>query len=164
LINIRGEPSDLGRSDASCSRGNKEAGSVTASYLYYFPLLLLQDGGAFFVGDYGALEVAEGGGLGGGNLYLADDVIAFVVEEVALGRGGGVVAGEVEIEIYGVGGFVDYVARGNGDVEAVAPMTGVSDFDGVEARLSFHDIRNGAGVGAEDAGTDEEERAGGARR
>jgi hypothetical protein len=64
---------------------------------------LLEDGGAFFVGEDGAFEFAEGCGFFGGDLYLADDVVALVVEEVALGGDGGVVGGEIDVDIDGVG-------------------------------------------------------------
>jgi len=47
--------------------------------------LFLEDGGVFFVGEDGGLEEAEVGGFGGRKLDLADDIFAFVVEEVAFG-------------------------------------------------------------------------------
>ena len=78
------------------------------------------------------------------------------MEGVAGGRDLGVVAGEGEVEADGVGGFVDDVAGRDGDVEAVVPATGGFEIDGVDAGL----VIEGPGVGAEDAGTHEQERAG----
>ena len=79
--------------------------------------------------------MAEVGGFGGWNLNLADDVFALVVEEIALGGDGGVIAGEVEIDIDGVGGFIDDVAGREGDVEAIAPAASGVEVDGIDARL-----------------------------
>ncbi|MGA2169768.1 MAG: hypothetical protein ABSG62_16305 [Terracidiphilus sp.] len=98
-------------------------------------LLLFEDGGAFFVGEDGAFKLAEGGSLVGWNLDLADDVFALVVEVVVLCRDGGVVAGEIDIDVNGVGGFIDDVTGGNGDVVGIVPAAGGGEVDGDGAGL-----------------------------
>ena len=103
-----------------------------------------------------AFEVAEVGGFGSGKLDLADDVFALVVEQAALGGDGGVVAGEVEVDVDGVGGLIDDVAGGEGDVEAVAPVAGGAEIDGDGARL----VVEGPASGADDARADQQQRAG----
>jgi hypothetical protein len=123
---------------------------------FAWDLLLLQDGVAFFVGEDGAFKMAEGGGFEGGKFDLADDVFALVVKDVALGGDGGVIAGEVEVDVYGVGGFIDDVAGGEGDVEGVAPAAGGVEVDGDGAGL----VVEGDGVSADDAGAEQQERAG----
>lgn len=80
-------------------------------------LLLFKDGYASFVGEDGVFEAAEVGGPGGRDLDLADDVLALVVEETAFDRGRGVIAGEVEVDVGGVGEFIDDVTGRKGDVE-----------------------------------------------
>jgi hypothetical protein len=70
------------------------------------------DGGDFFVGEDGAFQFAERGRLVGWSLDLADDVFALVVEEVVLGLDGGVVAGEIDIDVNGAGGFIYEVTGG----------------------------------------------------
>jgi len=61
--------------------------------------------------------MAEVGGFVGGELDLADYQFALVVKLVVLGGDGGVVGGEIGIDIDGVGGFIDYIAGRQGDVE-----------------------------------------------
>ena len=98
-------------------------------------LLLLQDGCSFLVHQDGAFEFAEVVGAVGGKLDLLEDQFAFVVELIAFCGDGGVVAGEVEIEIDWVGSFIDDVAGRQGDIEAVAPAAGCFEVDGNGARL-----------------------------
>jgi hypothetical protein len=58
------------------------------------------------------------------------------VELVALGGDGGVVGGEIDVDVDGVGGFIDDVAGREGDVEAVAPAAGGVKVDGTVRGLS----------------------------
>ena len=69
-------------------------------------LLFLQDGRPSFVGKDHALELSKVRGLGCRDLHLANYIFAFVMQLVCLGRDGGVVAGEVHINVHGVGRFV----------------------------------------------------------
>jgi len=89
-----------------------------------YQLLLFQDGGAFFVGEDGAFEFAERRSLVGWNFDLADNIFALVVEAVVLSGEGGVVAGEVHVDVDGVGGLIYDVTGRQRDVEGVVPMTG----------------------------------------
>src|SRR5579862_3336343 len=98
-------------------------------------LLLFEDGGAFFVGEDGGFELAEIGGFFCRDFDLADDEFALVVERTGLGGDGGVVGGEVHVDGDGVGGFIDGVAGGQGDVEAVAPVACGAELDGEGAGL-----------------------------
>lgn len=49
-------------------------------------LLFFEDGSAFLVGEDGAFETTEIGGLFGGNLNLTDNEFALVMEVVVFGR------------------------------------------------------------------------------
>ena len=97
--------------------------------------------------------MAEGGGFFGGDLYLADYVVALIVEVVVFRGHGGVVGGEIDIDVDRVRGFVYDVAGGEGDVEGIVPAAGVTDFDGIFSGLAFHDVRDNTGVAAKDPWT-----------
>ncbi len=84
----------------------------------------LRTAGGFFVAQDDAFEIAEGIGLIGRNLHLADDVFAFAVKQVGLGGYRGAIAGERHVDFHGVGNFIDSIAGGNGDIEAVMPVAG----------------------------------------
>jgi hypothetical protein len=94
-------------------------------------LLLFEDGGVLFVGENSVLELAEGGGFGGRNLDLTDDVFALVMEKIAFGRDRGVVAGKVEIEVDRIWSLIDDVAGRDGDVVAITPAAGAFKVDGI---------------------------------
>ena len=100
--------------------------------------------------------MAEGEGLVGGDFYFADFVVALVVEVVVFGGDGGVIGGEVGVDVDGVWGFIDDVAGGQGDVEGVVPAAGGFEIDGDFAGL----VVEGEDVGADDAGADEEQGSG----
>src|SRR6266567_4999629 len=119
-------------------------------------LLLFEDGGTFFVGHDRALEFAKGRSLVSGDLDLADNVFALVVELVGFGRDGGVVAGEVLVDTDGIGHFIDDESRREGNVVAVVPAAGGAEVDGESARLVVKRLHEGA----DDTGADEQERAG----
>ena len=97
--------------------------------------MLFEHGDALFVGEDGALELAERGGFGGRDFHLAHDVFALIVENAAVGGDLGVIAGEVEVDIHRIGSFIDDVTGRNGDVEAGMPAACGPKVDGIDARL-----------------------------
>src|ERR1019366_5422914 len=137
-----------------CSPNSTKCKSLTIRK-HVARLLLFEHCSSLFVGEDSHLKLAEVGSFFRGDLDLANDVFAFVVEQVALRGNGGAVAGEIHVEVDGVGSFIDGVAVRQGDVEAVAPAAGRAQVDGNSARL----VVKGNSVRTDHARTDEKQRA-----
>ena len=114
--------------------------------------MLFQYGCSLLVADDCAFEFAEVGGAGCRKLHLFDDQFALVVEPIAFSSDGGVIAGEIEIEIDGIGGFVDDITGRERDIETVAPTAGCTQIDGDRAGL----VVEWNDVGADHPGADEQ--------
>ena len=80
---------------------------------------------SFFVEQDRRFEFAEVSCLVGRNLNLAHYVFALVMQHVSLGRNRRVVAGEVHVDVHGIGRLVDHIAGRQRDIETVAPMPGM---------------------------------------
>ena len=119
-------------------------------------LLLLEHRGSLLVHQDGAFELAEIRSARGGQLDLTNDEFALVVELVAFGRDVRVIAGEVEIEVDGVGSLIHDIACRKCDVEAVVPAAGRAQVDGHGARL----VVEGHGMRADHARPHQQQRAG----
>ena len=76
-------------------------------------LLLLENRGSFFVDEDRAFQLAEIGSLAPREAHLANHVIRARSAAVALRGDGGVIAGEVDIEIHRVRRLIDHVAGGS---------------------------------------------------